>query len=248
MASISIKNVSKLYRSISGKAVEAVRDVSLEIKSGEFLTIVGTSGCGKSTLLQMIAGIEKPTSGVIEIVGKDKKPRVGFVFQNNTVFPWRTVEDNLAYALEIKGIGRAARHEEAAKLCALVGLNPEKFLKKFPKELSGGETRRVAIGMSLAYESNILLLDEPTSQLDYMTRLAMQQKVQAIWLQNKFTTVYVTHDIEEAVFLGDRVLLVENGYVKDVLEIELSRPRDRSVLDNPMFLKYRDSILSKLEG
>jgi len=225
--------------------MDAVRDVSLNIEAGEFLTIVGRSGCGKSTLLQLIAGIEKPTSGAIVIVGENAKPRVGFVFQSNTVFPWRTVSDNLAYALEIKGINRAERSEEARRLCQLVGLAPDQYLKKYPKELSGGEVRRVAIGMALAYESNVLLLDEPTSQLDYLTRLSMQQIVQDIWLKNPFTAVYVTHDIEEAVLLGDRVLLMEHGAVQDTLKIDLKRPRDKSVLDDPLFLSYRDLILSK---
>jgi ABC-type nitrate/sulfonate/bicarbonate transport system ATPase subunit len=247
VAAISLNNVSKRFQSLIGKTVEALRDVSLEIDAGEFLTIVGRSGCGKSTLLQLIAGIEKPTSGTIEIVGEDFKPRVGFVFQSNTVFPWRTVNDNLAYALEIRGANRAERNEESSRLCQLVGLAPDQFLRKYPKELSGGETRRVAIGMALAYRSNVLLLDEPTSQLDYVTRLSMQQIVQDIWLKNPFTAVYVTHDIEEAIFLGDRVLLLEHGIVQETLKIDLKRPRDKRVLDDPLFLNYRDQILSKFE-
>jgi len=247
VAAISLKKVSKRYKSISGESVHAVNDVSLEVKTGEFLTIVGTSGCGKSSLLQLIAGIEKPTSGTVEISGDDRSPRVGFVFQSNTVFPWRSVKDNLAYALEIKGVDQKTRDAEARRLCQLVGLPPDQFLNKYPKELSGGETRRVAIGMSLAYQANVLLLDEPTSQLDYITRLAMQQIVQGIWMANPFTAVYVTHDIEEAVFLGDRVLLLDRGSVKDMLTIDLRRPRDRTILDDPAFLSYRDRILAKFE-
>jgi NitT/TauT family transport system ATP-binding protein len=247
VAAISLNNVSKRFKSQSGKNAEALRDLTLEIDAGEFLTIVGRSGCGKSTLLRLIAGIEKPTSGTIEIVGKDLKPRVGFVFQSNTVFPWRTVTENFAYALEIRGATRAERNEESRRLCQLVGLEPDNFLKKYPKELSGGETRRVAIGMALAYRPDVLLLDEPTSQLDYVTRLSMQQVVQDIWLKAPFTAVYVTHDIEEAVFLGDRVLVLQHGTVQSTLKIDLGRPRDKRVLDDPLFLSYRDRILSEFE-
>jgi ABC-type nitrate/sulfonate/bicarbonate transport system ATPase subunit len=250
MTAIKLTKISKRFNSLKAKTIDAVRDISLEIKSGEFLTIVGRSGCGKSTLLQLIADIEKPTSGTIDIVkdaGQDGKPRVGFIFQANTVFPWRTVEDNLSYALEVKGVGRAVRREESARLCELVGLQSTQYLSKYPKELSGGEVRRVAIGMALAYRPDVLLFDEATSQLDYVTRLAMQLVVQEIWLRNPFTAVYVTHDIEESVFLGDRVLLLERGVVKDLLKIDLERPRDKKVLDHPRFLGYRDQILNKLE-
>lgn len=247
MTSISLTNVCKTYRLLSGITVDAVKNVTLEIESGEFLTIVGISGCGKSTLLQLIAGIENATSGTIQTGDKHSNPRLGFVFQANTVFPWRTVKNNLVYALEVRGENADRRELEARRLCQLVGLNPDRYLNKHPKELSGGEMRRVAIGMSIAYEANVLLLDEPTSQLDYVTRLSMQQMVQSLWLEQPFTAIYVTHDIEEAVFLGDRVLLMEKGAVKDAIKINLPRPRGREVLDDPVFLNHRDWILSRLE-
>jgi NitT/TauT family transport system ATP-binding protein len=247
LSAVSLKNVSKSFHSLSGEVVSAVTDVSLEIGTGEFLTIVGTSGCGKSTLLQLISGIEKPTSGSIDFQGSDCRPRLGFVFQSNTVFPWRSVRENLSYALEVEGVDRNTRDNEAKRLCQLIGLAPDQFLEKYPKELSGGETRRVAIGMSLAYKANILLLDEPTSQLDYVTRLSMQTIVQDIWMKNPFTAIYVTHDIEEAVFLGDRVLLLERGAIKGTVTIDLKRPRDKKILDDSAFLDYRDWILARLE-
>ena len=232
---------------MAGGIVHALKSVSLTIEKGEFLTVVGSSGSGKSTLLQLIAGIERPSSGTIKFDSDNSKPRIGFVFQNNTVFPWRTVEENLTYALEVSGVARSTRRATSLELCRTIGLNPESFLQKFPKELSGGETRRVAIGMALAYEANILLMDEPTSQLDYWTKLHMQEMVQSIWMQKAFTTVYVTHDIDESIILGDRVVVFERGEVRYELPIELPRPRDKTMLASAEFCAYRNDILDRTD-
>jgi len=247
-ATIKLTNVSKHFQPLAGHLVQALKYVSLTIEGGEFLTVVGSSGSGKSTLLQLVAGIDQPSAGAIEIVGDAQKPRIGFVFQANTVFPWRTVEDNLAYALELRGLSRSERNHAASEICKMIRLDPSVFLKKYPKELSGGETRRVAIGMALAYEANILLFDEPTSQLDYWTKLHMQEIVQSLWLERAFTAVYVTHDIDESIFLGDRVLVVDRGEVAGQVPINLARPRNKNVLATAEFSSYRDKILNLAEN
>lgn len=247
-ALFDISNLSKTFTTLSGDTVAALTDVSLTIESGEFLTIVGPSGCGKSTLLQILSGIDKQTSGIIQTAAPNAELRIGFVFQANTVFPWRTVEANLAYPLAIKGAKPALQVSEAVRIAKLVGLNPDIFLKKYPRELSGGETRRVAIGMALAHAANVMFMDEPTSQLDFLTRFQMQQTVQKLWLENGFTVVYVTHDIDEAILLGSRVMIMRAGRVKEIIEIALPRPRNKSTLADPVFIKYQEQIMTACEA
>jgi len=236
---VKLQSVSKSFRSISGEESVALNEVSLGIRAGEFLAVVGPSGCGKSTLLKLISGLEAPTAGSI---ARPTIHRLGLVFQENTVFPWRTVERNLTYSLEVERLSRLERHNEARRLCGVVGLDPDRLLGKYPKELSGGETRRVAIGMALAYRPEILLLDEPTSQLDYFSRVRMRQIIQKIWLGGNLTVVLVTHDIDEAIILGDRVLVLSGGRILDLIEIDLQRPRKESVLSFDSFDKYRQRI------
>lgn len=240
---LRLESVTKRYRSLSGKTVEALANLSLSLIEGEFLTIVGPSGAGKSTLLNILAGLDKPTSGRIIFSNKLRKPRIGFVFQSETIFPWRTVERNLTYALELEGIRREGRKQRAEEICRLIGLAPEVFLGKYPKELSGGEKRRVAIGMALAYEADLLLLDEPTSQLDYLSRWDLQQTILDIWSKRRFTTVLVTHDLEEAVYLSDRVLVLEDSTRRAILRIDLPRPRTPALRDSEDFRDLRNQLI-----
>jgi ABC-type nitrate/sulfonate/bicarbonate transport system ATPase subunit len=244
---ISCQNLSKTFRSESGGMVKALADVSFSVKGGEFLTVVGPSGCGKSTLLKLIAGVEEPSEGTVSFELNEADVRIGLVFQTSSIFPWRTVEKNLTYSLEVNGASRQERASEAVRLCQLVGLEPEVFLKKYPKELSGGEARRVAIGMVLAAKSNVLLFDEPTAQLDYVAKLKIGQTVQSLWLATRFTVIYVTHDIDEAILLGDEVLIMEGGRVKEQFKVALPRPRTTATLSSPAFSDLRGRILRRFE-
>jgi ABC-type nitrate/sulfonate/bicarbonate transport system ATPase subunit len=239
---LTVKNVSKVYKTVYGREIKAISNFSLNLSQGEILTIVGPSGSGKSTLLYIISGIENPTSGQVEFFGNSDRPRIGFVFQTNSIFPWRTVEKNLTYALELMKVEAIKRKEKATALCQLIRLDPDIFLKKYPKELSGGEARRVAMGMSLANDPNLLLLDEPTSHLDYITQWSVQNTIQGIWLKNKFSIVVVTHNIDEAIFLGDRVLIMDNGVLQAALEINLPRPREDVLRNSETFNVYREQI------
>jgi NitT/TauT family transport system ATP-binding protein len=244
---ISCQNLSKTFRSESGGTVRALADISFSVKGGEFLTVVGPSGCGKSTLLKLIAGVEEPSAGTVSFEKNEAGVRIGLVFQTSSIFPWRTVEKNLTFSLEVNGTSRQERASEAVRLCRLVGLEPETFLKKYPKELSGGESRRVAIGMVLAAKSNVLLFDEPTAQLDYVAKLKIGQTVQSLWLATPFTVIYVTHDIDEAILLGDEVLIMESGRVKDQFKVVLPRPRTAATLSSPEFSYLRGRILRRFE-
>jgi ABC-type nitrate/sulfonate/bicarbonate transport system ATPase subunit len=169
------------------------------------------------------------------------------VFQGNSVFPWRTVERNLTYGLEAEGASARQLRAEAPRLCHLVGLDPDSFLGKYPRELSGGELRRVAIGMALSVRANILLFDEPTAQLDYVSKLQVGQTVQALARERLFTSLYVTHDIDEALLLGDRLMFLEAGRVKDELIIALPRPRSVETLATSDFAALRKEALTRFE-
>jgi sulfonate transport system ATP-binding protein len=248
MIGIRCQNLYKSFLSESGTIVNALADVSFTVEEGEFLTVVGPSGCGKTTLLRLIAGVDQPSDGDITFGEVGSNPKIGLVFQNSSVFPWRTVEKNLTYALEVNGKSKMGLASEAVRLCHLVGLQPEVFLKKYPKELSGGETRRVAIGMVLAAKSNVVLFDEPTSQLDYLAKLKIGQTVQSLWLTKRFTAIYVTHDIDEAILLGDRILILEHGRIKDTLTVGLPRPRLVSTLSSVEFSTLRNQILRRFEA
>lgn len=243
---LACQHLTKDYRTTTGRGVRALDDVSLTVEEGEFLTIVGSSGSGKSTLLRILAGIERPTTGSVTDFHSNADGRIGFVFQGNSVFPWRTVERNLTYSLEARGAQGEERQRQAIELCRLVGLEPETFLKKYPRELSGGESRRVAIGMALSAGASLLLFDEATSQLDYVSRLKLQVMVQALWLEKRPTAVYVTHDIDEAIILGGRIVVLSGGEIKDLIQINLPFPRGREVLAEPVCIELRERILQHL--
>lgn len=245
MTILRCAEVSKRY--INGRrVVSALENVTFEAGGGDFVSIVGRSGSGKSTLLKLIAGIENPTSGSIE-VSSGEETKIGMVFQNNSVFPWKTVEGNLTFSLKISGASAQVRESEAVRIATMVGLEPKEFLSRFPRDLSGGELRRLAIGMTLAAGASLLLFDEPTSQLDYLAKYQIGQTVQTIWLAQRFTALYVTHDIDEAILLGDRVLLMDAGTVKDRIDIDLPRPRARAMIESPAFLQLRRTVLERFE-
>ncbi len=229
---IVIKNLNRVFNikrnNDSKKDFTAIKDVNLNIKAGEFLTVVGPSGCGKSTLLDIIAGLSKPSSGEIYIDNKIiTGPALdrGIVLQGYALFPWRTVRHNIEFGLEIKGIGKNERSKISTRFIKLVGL--EGFEDRYPYELSGGMRQRVAIARALAYDPEVLLMDEPFAAVDAQTRETMQDELLRIWEETKKTIVFVTHSIEEAVGLADRVAIMSAnpGCIKEIVNIDLPRPR-----------------------
>jgi len=226
--------------------VVAVDGVDLDVFEGEFLCIVGPSGCGKTTLLRMLAGLERPTEGEALVKGRPIEgpgPDRVMVFQDHVLFPWRTVLGNVLFGLELKGLSRREAVEEAMKYIKLVGL--EGFEGAYPHELSGGMRQRAALARALACNPDVLLMDEPLSALDAQTRNYMQGELMRIWMETKKTMVMVTHSVEEAVYLGDRVVVLtaRPAKVKSVVEVELERPRDRFA---PKFIDLRAKILEML--
>lgn len=223
----------------------ALDDVSFQMCPGEFVCVVGPSGCGKSTLLRVLAGLLPPTQGRVSLRGKalnGPSADVGVVFQKPNLMPWRTVRDNITLPLEMQGIERETAHARAQALIDLVGLSG--FEHSHPHELSGGMAQRVAIARALIYDPEILLLDEPFGSLDMLTRERMNLELQRIWQQRRKTVLMVTHDIQEAVFLSDRVLVmsVRPGQITEQVEINLPHPRSTDVLYDPAFLAYMRRI------
>ena len=246
MPHIEAANVALIYDTPSGR-VPAVEDVSFGIETSEFLCIVGPSGCGKSSLLNIIAGFLTPTRGEIRIGGRPVTGHGldrGVVFQDFAqLFPWRTALGNVTFGLEMKGVGRAEREEIARRQLALVKL--EKFAQSYPHHLSGGMQQRVAIARALAYNPSVLLMDEPFAALDALTRDEMQRLLADVWRETRKTVVYVTHNVAEAVYLADRVLVMtpHPGKVKADVRIELARPRNPLSVE---FLEHQKMLLHHL--
>ena len=229
----------------SADITHALAEINLTIEPGEFVSIVGTSGCGKSTILRLIAGLIKPTSGeirldekVIESAGPDR----GMVFQKPTLFPWLTVEKNISFSMRMQG--RRDYKEKVERMLKMVGL--EDFRKDYPHQLSGGMAQRVALVRSLINSPDILLLDETLGALDAFTRMNMQDEILNIWRQEKPTIVMVTHDVEEAIYMGTRVLVMEPrpGRVRADIKVDLPEPRERN---GEEFQEYRNRILKMLD-
>ena len=225
---ITISHVSKVFQT-AGRDVVALQDISLEIPQGQFVCLLGPSGCGKSTLLNAIAGFALPSSGSIVADGQTVSapgPERGMVFQEYALFPWMTVADNIAFGLEIKGTPKAEIRAVVDKLLAMLSLND--FRDRYPKDLSGGMRQRVAIARVLALDSPIMLMDEPFGALDALTRRNLQDELLRIWAELKKTIIFVTHSIEEAIYLADRIVVMtyRPGTVKRDLMVGLPRLRD----------------------
>lgn len=200
--------------------------LDFQINRGEFVSVIGPSGCGKTTLLNMVAGLTDPTSGSIEVAGKEVSgPGAdrGVVFQQDAIFPWRTVQRNVEYGLEMRGVSRGERRERVQRFIEMVGLAD--YTDYLPKQLSGGMKKRVAIATVLANNPDVLLMDEPFGALDYSTRVRLQDELIEIWQQNRITTLFVTHDIEEAVYLSDRILVLSEGGLAEDYRVPFGRPR-----------------------
>lgn len=243
---LSIKNLKKTFPKDDGEMV-AIENFNLDVKNGDFVCILGPSGCGKTTLLRMVAGLEPLTSGSMKVRGEDIEgpgSDRGMVFQEFGLFPWRNVKKNVEFGLELKGIPSEKRAEISQKYVELVGLKG--FERSYPKELSGGMKQRVGIARALANDPAVLLMDEPFGALDAQTRNQMQMELLRIWKETKKTVLFVTHSVDEAVFLADRIVVMTSrpGTVKNLWNIDLPRPRDRASSE---FIALRKNILDELE-
>lgn len=237
---LEISHVKKVFQ-IKDRELEVLSDIDITIQEGEFISIVGASGCGKSTLLRMIAGLETPTSGEIRIGRKKiEKPsvNVGMIFQESRLFPWLSVEKNIEFGIHEK-ISQEEKDTLVRQHIELVGL--KSFEKALPKQLSGGMQQRVSIARTLINNPSVLLLDEPFGALDALTRINMQNEVLRIWEQEKTTMILITHDIDEAIFLSDRIFIMGKnpGEIKKVIPVNMGRPRGRNSYD---FMKIRKEI------
>lgn len=241
MGLIEARNVCKVYNPKGNNPVVAIEDFSLEIQDKEFVSILGPSGCGKSTFLLLVVGLETLSSGELTIHGQPiRGPGVNraIVFQEYLLFPWKTVLGNVAFGPEMKRVEKSRRDEIASRYIHLVGLDG--FEYRYPHELSGGMKQRVALARALANEPEVLLMDEPFGALDALTRETMQQELLRIWQESKRTVLFVTHSINEAVLLSDRVVVMSNrpGKIIETLPIDLPRPRNRDLFLSNTFKEY----------
>jgi NitT/TauT family transport system ATP-binding protein len=242
---LSVRDLRKVFDSRGGEVL-ALDGVNFEIAENEFVTVIGTSGCGKSTLLSIIAGLQEETEGVVLVDGQpvfEPGRDRGVVFQTYTLFPWLTAQKNVEFAL--RGPSQE-RTDVAREHLALVGL--ERFADAFPSQLSGGMRQRVAIARALSYRPQVLLMDEPFGALDAQTRQLMQELLTKIWEKHRLTVMFVTHDIDEAVFLSDRVLVMtaRPGRIKEKLMIGVERPRTFEVLSTQEFFDYKSRLLASV--
>jgi len=246
---VLIDHISKVYKDRGGGRIEALRDINFAIEENEFVVVVGPSGCGKTTLLNIIAGLLSPSSGQVIIEGGqiDSKPHTAIVFQEFALFPWRTALKNIVYGLEEQGLKRPEQLEIAQKYVAMVGL--QGFEKKYPHQLSGGMKQRVAIARALATDPLLLMMDEPFSALDAQTRILMQYEISRIWEETHKSFLYITHHIQEAVFLGDRVVILSRrpGRILDIVRIALPRPRTENLSREKRYLEYVELIWSHVK-
>jgi NitT/TauT family transport system ATP-binding protein len=232
-AQIQISQVGKIFRT-EGREVIALEDINLDVQPGEFICLLGPSGCGKSTLLNAVAGFSHPTAGSIVVNGQPVHapgPDRGMVFQEYALFPWMTVEKNIAFGLEIKKQPKAQIREKVSALLQM--LNLQDFRDRYPKDLSGGMRQRVAIARVLALDSPILLMDEPFGALDSLTRRNLQDELLRIWMEFKKTIIFVTHSIEESIYLADRIVVMtyRPGTIKKIVNVSTPRPRDPSSVE-----------------
>jgi NitT/TauT family transport system ATP-binding protein len=255
MDRIVVNDISKTFQlkpgqfvTVDGEATDRVTvldGVDLSIRKGEFITLVGPSGSGKSVLLDIIGGLTQATAGDVQLDGRritKPDPKTGYVFQQYALFPWRTALANIEYALEVRGITKAERTATARHLLSLFGLAG--FEDRFPNQLSGGMQQRVAIARALASNPEVLLMDEPFAALDQQTRELLQGELLRIWGKIKTTVIFVTHSIDEAIFLADRVVVMtaRPGAVKEIIDIDLPRPRDGDIRASSAFNDYRARV------
>ena len=252
-AVVQLTEVGRVFARRDGSVMTALEGIHLDIRRGEFVSLIGPSGCGKSTLLRIIGDLIKPSSGTVVVNGKPaeraRRDRdYGMVFQAPVLFDWRTVEDNVKLPLEIQGVDAATRRAKAAQMLDLVEL--EDFIHHYPWQLSGGMQQRVAIARALSFEPSILLMDEPFGALDEMTRERMNSEVQRIWERTGTSIVFVTHSIPEAVFMSSRVVVMSPrpGRIVKVIDIDLPRPRDDETRESDRYFELVTEVREALRG
>ncbi|CAN5268849.1 ABC transporter ATP-binding protein [soil metagenome] len=249
---LTIREVNKVYGGKQGETTTALKSISFDVKQGEFLAILGPSGCGKSTLLQIVAGLIDGTAGEVALNGKPvtaPPPEMVYLFQqySKSLLPWRTVEQNVALVFESKGIGKREIAERCGEYLAMVGL--ASFRKHYPWQLSGGMQQRVAIARALAAQPRVLLLDEPFSAVDALTRIELQSLVLDLWAKQGLTILLITHDVDEAVFMADRIAVLSSrpSTVEMMVSTDLPRPRDAmATRELPRFLQLRHELVTHL--
>ena len=251
MSSVSIQAVSRIFEGHKGQRTQALLPVDFEVRDNDFVTILGPSGCGKSTLLRIVAGLDHATSGrvlldgvPVEGPGADR----GMVFQSYTLFPWLTIEQNIRFGLRERGMPEAQQKERAAYFIAKVGLRG--FEQHFPKQLSGGMQQRTAIARALANDPKILLMDEPFGALDNQTRVLMQELLLGIWEAERKTVLFVTHDIDEAIFMANRVAVfsARPGSIKTELAVDLPHPRHYTIKTSPEFMDLKARLTEEIRA
>ncbi|MGW3810282.1 ABC transporter ATP-binding protein [Micromonospora sp. NPDC005113] len=233
---ITIDGIGHTFRTRSGKAVHALRDISFDVSPGEFVSLIGPSGCGKSTLLRIVAGLIAPSTGTVRVDGRiGQGPDSAFVFQKPTLLPWLTILNNCLVPLRLSGVSIENEKDEARRLLALVGLDG--FERSYPRELSGGMQQRAAIARALITRPRLLLMDEPFGALDALTRDQMANELQRIWSETSATVLFVTHSIQEAAYLSDRIVVLESrpGGVREIEMVDLGRPRSLEMYELPEF-------------
>jgi len=249
-AKLKIADVTMKFRTRRGVEVLAVDDLSLEVADREFVSIVGPSGCGKSTLLRVVAGLVEPTSGEVLVNGRridGPGADRGMVFQSYTLFPWLTVQGNVEFGSRLKAMDTGQRARLAREYIEMVGLVG--FEHHYPKELSGGMMQRVAIARALANDPDVLLMDEPFGALDAQTRIIMQELLVGLWQRTPKTIIFVTHDIDEAIFLSQRVYIMtaRPGRIKQILDVNLPHPRGLDAVTSPAFTEMKRAVLDSIK-
>lgn len=240
---VRVRDLS-LSRGAGARRHPVLRGLGCEIGSGEFVSLVGKSGSGKSTLIGLIAGLLVPDEGLVEFPAG--QPRIGIQFQEDALFPWRRVWSNLGYAVEIAGKSVQERRAHATRLSQMVGLAPEVYLDRYPTELSGGERRRLSLAMAISASPSLLLLDEATGSLDWLTRRQIQEMLQNVCVEQRLATLAVTHDVEEAVWLSHRVLVLNHGIIVRDFQIPIPHPRTEETRSRPEFNGLVEEIAQSL--
>jgi NitT/TauT family transport system ATP-binding protein len=244
MSSLVVRNVKKVWQGAKGTSVEAIRDASLEVSSGEFVAILGPSGCGKSTLLELCAGLEPVSAGSIfrdSVKVEGPNPKAVMVFQEHSLFPWLNVEANVGFGLKMRGEKDPSKVDDVLERVKLA-----RFAKHYPHQLSGGMKQRVAIARALVGNPEFILMDEPFAALDFQTRVLMQQFLLEVWAGFKSTILFVTHQIDEAILLADRVVVMSAAPGRVLEEVRIALPRPRSMTD-PQFNGYRVRLTEHME-
>jgi ABC-type nitrate/sulfonate/bicarbonate transport system ATPase subunit len=247
-AKLEVRSIAMMFATSTGN-VDALTPVSFALREGSFVSVIGPSGCGKSTLFNIIAGLQPPSSGTVAIDGEDATGtigRVGYMLQKDLLLPWRTVLDNIILGMEINGVPRARARATALPYLARYGL--QGFEHRYPRELSGGMRQRAALLRTLLLDADIILLDEPFGALDAQTRANMQEWLLQIWTDFRKTVVFVTHDVEEAIYLSDEILVMSArpGRITDRIIVPLARPRPRSVANLPEFIAMKERCFAHL--